>query len=488
MRQLLLLLLLVLPVCADDKDKEKLKAKAAEKVPVKDEVAILGTWKTVQIDLGAEGKIDPTALEGGGTSRMIFKGDNVFELKSREKVPAGTFELGKDGDLKTLDMSFAGRDILCLYELDGDVLKLCYQQRPNAKRPKVFAPDAKNHFAIFVMARVQEKEDKPAAEFFNGKDLTGWVNLNCGPKTWKVEKGELITSGTPYGLLRSDRQYENFEIEFEWMHINTKEVGNSGFFVWCDGLPQVGGPYTRGIEVQVLVNYPDVGWATNQGDVFSVSGAKCKPDRPHPKGYERCLPSENRCKGGGEWNHYKVIANDGAIKLHVNGKEVSGVSGCTPRKGYLAFESEGAECHYRNMKFKELPSTKPKKEEIANDDEGFRPIFNHTDLTGWEAINKGWNANGGNLNATGDTGAVYNVKSAKAVELVFDWNGPDEFTTRHYTSPDKFKPDTWKAKKAGSWQRERVTLKGGTTALELLPAKNLKVRNVYLRELPEEKK
>ena len=474
----------------DDKPKDQPKEK------VKDDVAILGKWTLYEVDAGQE-KIPAKSLEGGGNMKYVFSKDSVLEMidpTMRRNTAKGTYTLGTDDKVKTFDMTFAGKTVEGVYDLEGDILRLCYGHFPNAKRPLVMAPNLDARIVIYVMKRVAPDEDKtglqakPAVEFFNGKDLTGWVNLNCGPKTWKVEKGELITSGTPYGLLRSDKQYENFEIEFEWMHINTKEVGNSGFFVWCDGLPQVGGPYTRGIEVQVLVNYPDVGWATNQGDVFSVSGAKCKPDRPHPKGYERCLPSENRCKGGGEWNTYKVIANDGVIKLHVNGKEVSGVSGCTPRKGYLAFESEGAECHYRNMKFKELPSTKPKKEEIANDDEGFHPIFNHTDLTGWESINKGWNADGGNLNSVGNTGAVYNIKSAKSVELIFDWSGPEEFKLRHYTSPEKFNSETFKAKKAGSWQRERQLYKGGTSAFELHPAKNLKLRNIYLRELPEEKK
>ena len=60
-----------------------------------------------------------------------------------------------------------------------------------------------------------------------------------------------------------------------------------------------------------------------------------------------------------------MTANDGVIKLEVNGKEVSGVSKCTPRKGYLALESEGAECHFKNIKIKELPSTNPKPEEMA---------------------------------------------------------------------------------------------------------------------------
>ena len=131
-------------------------------------------------------------------------------------------------------------------------------------------------------------------------------------------------------------------------------------------LPAVGSPFPRGLEVQVLVNleYKDqrtgAVTATSHGDLFSTQGATCVPDRPHPLGWARCLPSEYRAKGGGEWNHYKVVANDGAIKLHVNGREVSGVRSCRPRKGYLALESEGAECHFRNLRIRELPITPEK--------------------------------------------------------------------------------------------------------------------------------
>jgi 3-keto-disaccharide hydrolase len=152
----------------------------------------------------------------------------------------------------------------------------------------------------------------------------------------------------------------------------------------------VGTPFTRGIEVQVLVNleYKDkktgAVTATSHGDVFSIMGATCKPDRPHPQGWSRCLPSEHRAKGGGEWNHYRIVANDGVIKLSVNGKEVSGVSQCNPRKGYLALESEGAECHFRNIRIKELPSTNPKPEQVANEAKDFKNLFTGLDLSGWK--------------------------------------------------------------------------------------------------------
>ena len=64
----------------------------------------------------------------------------------------------------------------------------------------------------------------------------------------------------------------------------------------------------------------------------------------------RCLPSEKRANPAGQWNHYRVTVNDGTIKLEVNGKEVSGGTKCKPRKGYICLESEGSECHFKNLR------------------------------------------------------------------------------------------------------------------------------------------
>jgi hypothetical protein len=181
-------------------------------------------------------------------------------------------------------------------------------------------------------------------------------------------------------------------MELEWRHMPPKSdaVGNSGIFVWADPTPAIGqGYFARAVEVQVLVNleYKDkktgAVTATSHGDIFSIWGAKCTPDRPHPGGWERCLPSEYRAKGAGEWNHYRIEANDGRITLAVNGKEVSGASKCNPRKGYLALESEGSECHFRNIRIKELPSTSPKPEEVARSGEGFVPLYANTELDAW---------------------------------------------------------------------------------------------------------
>ena len=113
--------------------------------------------------------------------------------------------------------------------------------------------------------------------------------------------------------------------------------------------------------------------------------------------------------------------------MHVNGKEVSGVSECNPRKGYLALESEGAECRFKNIKIKELPSTNPKPNEIADEAKGHTLIYNGLDFDGLTvAKDTAWKAKAGSLQFTGkdakDTLAT--TKKFKNAELIFDWQTP----------------------------------------------------------------
>jgi hypothetical protein len=353
--------------------------------------------------------------------------------------------------------------------------------------------------ALAATLPAQDKPKVAAADdgfkpLFNGKDLTGWVNVNCHPDTFFVKDGEIITTGKPMGFLRTEKQYENFVLEMDWMHVNKTEVGNSGLFVWGDPLPVTGSVYTRGIEVQVLVNleYKDkktgAVTASSHGDVFAIQGARCTPDRPHPTGGMRCIPSEFRAKGGGEWNHYKVTANDGVIKLEVNGKEVSGVSKCTPRKGYLALESEGAECHFKNIKIKELPSTNPKPEEVAKVWEGHQSIFNGLDLVGWTTAKDAWKVAGGKLVATGKADLMTQKKYGPC-EVIFDYRPPAKAEKAQVSvSLDGFTV-TNSETKGGAWVRSTATFQTETPGPIVFKAtEGIELMNVFVRELKKEKK
>lgn len=195
---------------------------------------------------------------------------------------------------------------------------------------------------------------------FNGRDLAGWVNVNTGADTWRVKDGVLICSGRPIGVMRSEKQYENFILHVEWMH--TEPGGNSGVFIWSNAKPDPESRLPDGVEVQMLeLDWPKLNTRDGRvppiayvhGELFGVGGVKTVPDNPRG---DRSMSIENRAKGRGEWNTYDVVAVDGVVKLSVNGVFVNGVSRSTQRKGYLCLESEGAEIHFRNIRIMELPA------------------------------------------------------------------------------------------------------------------------------------
>ena len=196
-------------------------------------------------------------------------------------------------------------------------------------------------------------------DLFNGKDLTGFVNVNTDPDTWKVRDGMLICSGHPIGVLRTAKQYENFVLHVEWMHM--EPGGNSGVFAWSSARPDDRSRLPDGIEIQMLeLEWPNLHkrngvtppLAYVHGELFGVGGVKIIPENPRG---ERSMSIENRCLGKGQWNTYDVVAVDGCMKLSVNGKFVNGFRGASQKKGYLCMESEGAEIHFRNIRIMELP-------------------------------------------------------------------------------------------------------------------------------------
>jgi Domain of Unknown Function (DUF1080) len=215
----------------------------------------------------------------------------------------------------------------------------------------LLAPGAGSQNAGFDVPRFRD--------LFNGKDLSGWINVNTDPDTWRVENGVLVCKGHPIGVMRSEKQYENFVLHVEWMHM--EPGGNSGVFAWSTAVPNERSRLPDGIEIQMLeLEWPNLHKRNGvtppvayvHGELFGVNGVKIVPDNPRG---ERSMSVENRCKGRGQWNYYDVVAVDGGMKLSVNGKFVNGFSRSTQRKGYLCLESEGAEIHFRNIKLMELP-------------------------------------------------------------------------------------------------------------------------------------
>ena len=201
---------------------------------------------------------------------------------------------------------------------------------------------------------------------FLNDSLKAWTDNQTKHKAykknhWTLKNGILETTGHPYGILYSKKNYKNFELKFDWKH--HKYAGNSGLFVW---LKKIDKKLGQGIEVQILdpgyekanAKGYKIGWFTGQGDVFPV-GTKMTPFLPtaatrNKGGDYRSFPIEKRTKTYGKWNHYHIKAVNGVIRLSINGKEVSGGYDIRPNFGPLAFKSAGGKVSFRNIMIKEL--------------------------------------------------------------------------------------------------------------------------------------
>ena len=331
--------------------------------------------------------------------------------------------------------------------------------------------------ALSFHARAAEEGFVP---LFNGKDLSGWVPMNVAPGTFTVREGTIVSTGKPTGVMRTERMYENFIIEMEWRHLHSG--GNAGLFIWGDPMTARGTPFARGIEVQILDNgYNAKGKNesfTTHGDIFPIHGATMTPAGRVAKSGRRSFPAEDRSKSAPEWNHYRVVANNGEVRLSVNGKEVTVGKESSPRKGYLCLESEGSECHFRNIRIKELPSTNPTPEQTAKVAEGFRTLYTGVDLAGWRAdaaAKAHWRVNDWRLECDGKPGTPPLVTDREFGDfaLIADW-----FCA---AKPDAAKPgevgvialrgsETPLVKldraQSGAWHRLQVTLRGGELVVE----------------------
>ncbi|MCA8990775.1 MAG: DUF1080 domain-containing protein [Planctomycetaceae bacterium] len=230
-------------------------------------------------------------------------------------------------------------------------------------------------FLLIVMSASLRADEPQLRKAFIDGTGDGWVALgeadfahvNCDPETWTFKDGQIHCTGKPVGVLRTAKQYKNFELVVEWRHL--QKGGNSGVFVWASEEALTDLPPNRlppgGIEVQVLDHgYTELyesssgkkgDWFSTNGDVFPVGKSTMTPFPPLSPNGQRSFPSKNLSLGVNEWNHYYVRGINGEVRLWVNGEEVSGGTNCNPASGYLCLESEGAPIDFRNLRIRELP-------------------------------------------------------------------------------------------------------------------------------------
>ena len=179
---------------------------------------------------------------------------------------------------------------------------------------------------------------------FNGKNLDGWTFDVIDPEVkpeqiWSVADGILVCKGRPPGVIRTEREFENYEITVEWRWPAGGKPGNGGLLVHCS-TPRERFIWPKSLEVQLAHENAGDFWMI--GEKVTVPGATPQ-DR-------RWVKRQNSVeKPVGEWNTMRVRCEGNRIRVWVNGVLMNEGTDITTGKGAICLQSEGAEIHFRKV-------------------------------------------------------------------------------------------------------------------------------------------
>ncbi len=169
--------------------------------------------------------------------------------------------------------------------------------------------------------------DENWVSLFNGKDLSGWQPVH--DVTFEVQDGNLrLVKGM--GWLRTEKQYGDFILEFEWRALEEKY--DSGMFVRCglDGKP-----------------WPTNGWQVNLR--YDQLGALVR-------GYATVVPAETPKMPINKWVKFRLVVKGKKVSLDVDGERAWEESVLDRDRGYIGIQAENKKFDFRNIRIQELGS------------------------------------------------------------------------------------------------------------------------------------
>jgi len=217
---------------------------------------------------------------------------------------------------------------------------------------------------IAVFSLVSFAEDSGWISLFDGKTLNGWKHSTLGTAKYSVVdgaiKGETVP-GSPNSFLLSEKEYGDFELEFE---VKVHNQLNSGVQIRSREKTEADLVDAKGKKTNDLGRFfgPQVEIESSPGQAGFIYGEatgrgwiSAEPD----KGAEH-----NHIKNG-EWNQYRVVAKGARIQVWINGQAVADLTDeaihKTHPKGHIGLQVHGIgkaedtrDVYWRNIRIKPL--------------------------------------------------------------------------------------------------------------------------------------
>lgn len=200
---------------------------------------------------------------------------------------------------------------------------------------------------------------------FDGKTLKGWHEYNEKgvPENWHVIDGCIEICGKNAkgrGFLVTDKQYENFELSWDW---KLAKGGNSGMLYHVLEKPEYQLPYLTGPEYQ-LIDEPNFKGNLKDWQKLGVDYAMHIPDT-----------TKINVNPQGEWNNSKIVFDKGHVEHWLNGEKILEFEAWTndwfkrksegkwakapdyglAKKGAICLQDHGDPASFKNIKIRELP-------------------------------------------------------------------------------------------------------------------------------------
>jgi len=241
------------------------------------------------------------------------------------------------------------------------------------------------------------KPPKGFVALFNGKDLAGWKGLLKGPydnpskratltpdrlkelqkeadddmrANWKVADGALVFSGKGRSLCTA-KDYGDFEMLVDWKILKD---GDSG--IYLRGSPQV----------QI--------WDTDRPNADVGSGGLYNNQKNPSK------PTKKADKPVEQWNRFRIFMIGEKVTVMLNGEIVVDnviMENYWDRSipiyptGQIELQNHGNTLYFRNVFIREIPREKGTNKLTEREQKnGFKQLFNGTDMTGWVGNKQGY--------------------------------------------------------------------------------------------------